>query len=118
MCGQTQPEAVGFLTDEYFPNLRKLGAEPGRGFYIPDDDPHDPNKRSISRSVPKPLGGGSRTAVFVPGQPGRPSQEEIKDPLTGQDMSTDWLIEFGFKVRLGEKPKTEEKSKGGDQGNP
>jgi hypothetical protein len=41
-----------------------------------------------------------------------------KDPVTGEDVSTDWRVEFEFKLKLGEKPvpgeeKTEPAKKSG-----
>ncbi len=59
--------------------------------------------------------GGGRSGDIIGGEygglmgmvPGMPQREEIdpfKDPVTGEDMKTDWRFTFSFKVQLGEMP--------------
>lgn len=36
-----------------------------------------------------------------------PAVEKGKDPMTGEDWSTDWKVEFSFKIKLGEPPQQE-----------
>ena len=108
LYGKGQGEAVGFLTDEYYRNLREKSAEPGLGFYIPDDDPKDNTKHNITRPVPRRLSAavqtlGVSTEKRGPGTSQEPGTAAI-DPITGEDMSNDWTIEFAFKVKIGEKP--------------
>lgn len=110
LYGNTQGEAISFLTDEYYRNLRDLTAQPGRGFYIPDDDPQDKTKHNISRPVPGRLGGKSkhRTGAGTIMAGSSTESSGLEDPVTKEDMGNDWSIGFSFKVKLGEKPQTQE----------
>ena len=112
--GANQGEAISFLSDQYFQNLRTLGSADGLDFFIPDDDPNDATKRSISRPVARPkrasLSGGSTV------RGGRDLGSSELDPVTGEDTSSDWLVEFSFKVKVGEKPQTDEKKGAPGQG--
>lgn len=105
LYGQTRTEAVRFLTEEYFPNLRQVSATPGLGFYIPDDDPQDRNVRYISEVFPQQIRPRGMAAAQMPGQ----EVPIIADPMTGEDIGTDWIVDFTFKVKLGEKPGGAEK---------
>ena len=52
LYGRTQPEAVAWLTQAFYENLRQKAREPGLGFYLPPEDAKDPQKRSIGNPSP------------------------------------------------------------------
>jgi hypothetical protein len=88
--------------------LRQRGQQAGLGFHIPDDDPKDRTKQAIG--VPNPVNYYQATAgvglqpvdVAQAGGPGT-SPVLYPDPITGEDMATDWKVKLAFKVKLGEK---------------
>lgn len=98
LYGQMQAEAVNFMTNEVYQRLRELANQPGTGFYIPEDDPAT-GQYNITNPLPRRMGG----AAAVTPAPGAPA---IADPVTNEDMSTDWQVDFSFKVYLGESPKS------------
>jgi type IV pilus assembly protein PilM len=106
--GQTQADAVAWLTQRYFENLRELSYRPGLGFYIPPDDPKDRTKKSISDPTPAKYSQAGPAGYSLPGAD--KSGVQFPDPLTGEETANDWRVEFAFKVKLGEPPKPEEKA--------
>lgn len=137
LYGREQSEAVHLLETEFFPRLLELGHQKGLGFWIPPTDEQntlDPEKKNLElhiRRVEAPSGtnvayvpglgarggaGGGRMAAGAPGLPtagttGGRNEPQYVDPVTGEDMSTDWIAEVGFKVLLGEPPE-ENKAQG------
>lgn len=124
LCGKGNEEQAqaGAFRQEYFQRLREAGSQPGLGFYIPDDDPKEkkPEKSAIYSPLPPKLvtpaagsgpsggkgGAGGAVAVAGPSGGGAPGQPAGNlDPITGESLDTDWVFEFGFKVKIGEKPK-------------
>jgi type IV pilus assembly protein PilM len=103
LYGERNGEVSDFMEKKYFSKLRELGSLEGRGFYIPDDDPRDPSKTAIALTAPFQRFTPPRTGL--PGAAAGPATTSFKDPVTGEDMSSDWRVEFGFKVKIGEKPK-------------
>lgn len=108
LYGDTRAQVSDFLENEYFSRLRKLASEAGRGFYIPDDQGAIATPR-FRRAAPSQLSGSGAAGGADASQ---------KDPVTGEDVSTDWRVEFEFKLKLGEKPvpgeeKTEPAKKSG-----
>jgi type IV pilus assembly protein PilM len=103
LYGRTQPEVI-----EWFKllraNLLERGQQAGLGFHIPDDDPKDPTKKAIAIQTPiKYIQGGAGISMQpVEAQPAL-AVVQYPDPLTGEDMGTDWKIKLAFKVKLGEK---------------
>ncbi|MFH1748657.1 MAG: type IV pilus assembly protein PilM [Planctomycetota bacterium] len=118
LYGESPGQAVSFLTEEYYGNLRNLASRPGLGFHVPDDpeDQNDQSKQIFTRPVPRRLGTGAQRSNPMSGaiNPGT-NQNVPLDPVTGEDMSSDWNIDFGFKVKLGEKPQTEQPGQPGAQ---
>ena len=115
-----QSEPVALITEDFYRNLRRLGNAPGLGFYIPEEDPKssDRDKANLGEPGVVPFAGGiGRTALPRPGNvPGftQPGDEETianPDPVTGEDMSTDWKFNLGFKIKLGEVPEGEAQAK-------
>jgi hypothetical protein len=107
LCGERERDVQDYLDEEYFKKLREVANQPGRGFYIPDDDPQDKSKPAIGLTVPF----RRLSAVRGPGAAGA-ADASLKDPITGEDMSNDCRVEYGFKVKLGEKSKpSDEKEK-------
>jgi type IV pilus assembly protein PilM len=120
--GRVYSEAIAFITNEFYENLRRAGRQPGTGFYIPEEDPGNrPHGKNLSTpnlsqyyseahrvgSFSTGSRGGVRGGSDVVGDfapPGAPESKGLTDPVTGEDMSTDWRFDFGFKVRLGEMP--------------
>jgi type IV pilus assembly protein PilM len=89
--------------------LRELAQVTGLGFHIPDDDPKDRTKQSISApSAVKYYQTGALPGGLQPqesAQPGGAAKGPVlyQDPVTGEDMATDWKVKLAFKVKLGEK---------------
>ncbi len=107
LYGRSQPEAAEWIKS-FLANLRERGQQPGLGFHIPEDDPKTPGGRAISEPTPvryhqTGLGGSLQPTDFA--RPGVPAAvaAQYPDPVTGEDMSTDWKLRFAFKVKLGEK---------------
>jgi len=116
--GRVKHEAVGWLTERYYPALREISRTPGLGFYIPDDDPKDALKKSIRDPT---LTRYHQVSSY--GQPGLPPPTGVAgvqypDPVTGEETATDWRVEFAFKVKLGEPPKEESKPESGESAPP
>ncbi len=136
LYGKQMSDAVRLLEDEVIPKLLELGHRRGQGFWIPAKDEQntlDPDQKNITLDI-RPVelqqaagasyyaagagAYGARTGgrVGMPGVgagPGPSAQSAVLDPVTGEDMSTDWQIELGFKVRLGEPPEEKSKAKEG-----
>ncbi len=118
MFGEAGNEVVGFLDNEFKARLLELGALPGRGFHIPAQDPSssDRDKRNVLSAVEKRFatGAGGFAAVAAratgasgaSGAGGEPEgpQALFPDPVTGEEMATDWQFSVSFKVKLGEPP--------------
>ncbi|MFQ5806382.1 MAG: type IV pilus assembly protein PilM [Phycisphaerae bacterium] len=121
LYGQQQSEAIKLITEEFYPELRRLGNVPGLGFYIPKEDPKSPDSDQANLRVPSvvPFTSGAGTVVGprsigrrlpLPGTPGTTEGDESvanPDPVTGEDMSFDWNFRLGFKIKLGEPPEPE-----------
>ncbi len=135
--GAEQSEAIKLITGEFYENLRRLGNRPGQGFYIPEEDPRNERNRNLDMPVvnryqadasqaprfgggagfsprgadPRMAGGmdviGEAGADFGAAAAAGPTAEKGRDPLTGEDWSTDWRVEFAFKIKLGEPPAQE-----------
>ncbi len=107
LYGRSQPEAMEWLMS-FREGLRQRGQQAGLGFHIPDDDPKDRTKQAIG--VPNPVKYYQATAgvglqpVDV-AQAGGPGTGPVlyPDPITNEDMATDWKVKLAFKVKLGEK---------------
>lgn len=122
LYGTLQSDAVDFIATKFYRRLLELGHTPGLGFYVPEKDPKSPERDKSNLPVPWPTRyAGSPAAAPLPSAmsgrtfapsptPGQPAGEPTvayPDPVTGEDMSTDWLFQVGFKVKLGEPPKDE-----------
>ena len=124
LYGETQYEAVTLISEVFYEQLRKLGREPGLGFFIPEKDPKSFDRDKANLRVPQvepfsgvrmsaPSGGPRMSGRMGMGPAGpQPSEEESSvaypDPVTGEDMSTDWKFSLSFKVKLGEPPVEEQ----------
>ncbi|MBP7748274.1 MAG: pilus assembly protein PilM [Phycisphaerae bacterium] len=104
LYGRTQAEAIKWLTEAYFENLREKSQTPGLGFYIPDPD--EKGKKYISDPIPVRYNPSVPTAYTPPGA--TPSAgggtAQLLDPVTGEDTSGDWKVSFAFMAKLGTKP--------------
>ncbi len=113
--GGTQVEASRFLTSELIPTIRQLGNVPGRGFFVPDSDPANPTGQNLP-TLPVITPRFDRGAALTP-TPGLPTTPSVAgtpdatkptalypDPVTGEEMVTDWRFQLGFKVKLGDPP--------------
>lgn len=105
LYGATQLEAVNLITEEYFNNLRTLGATPGLGFYIPDEDEKNVRnrKQNLRLFYIRPYLDRAPGMIEPPSIPGE-VPAAFADPLTGEDTRKDWKVEIGFKIKLGVKP--------------
>lgn len=118
LYGESDYEAVRLL-EEYFENLRKVGSRPGLGFHVMELDPKNeprktnPNLWSIARnSTPAqaapPAGRVGSGVVAAPSGAERDAELALwAEPGTGEDTRTDWNFEIGFKIKLGDKPASE-----------
>jgi len=105
LYGRRQSEASRWLESEYFVSLRELSRKADWGFYIPDDDPKEPDKRAIARLSLAPYFADLRTGTgFAPPGGAGPDVTKPRDPLTDEDASSDWRVELAFKVKLGPPP--------------
>ncbi len=105
LYGRRQSEASRWLESEFFVSLRELSRRADWGFYIPDDDPKEPDKRAIARLSLAPYFGDLRTgAGFAPPGGAGPEVAKPRDPVTDEDASSDWRVELAFKVKLGPPP--------------
>lgn len=102
LYGKSQPDATQFITTKVVERIHTLGKTPGMGFYVPDEDPKAQDKRNLAPESAFPLKyyGGVAPAVPDPSQQG----PLYKDPVTEEDMSTDWKVSFAFKIKLGDPP--------------
>jgi hypothetical protein len=105
LFGRDRADAVKWLMQGYYENLREQGRRAGLGFFIPPDDPKDPTKNAISDPSPTPY---YQTASFgqglAPPAGDAKTAVQIPDPITGEECATDWLVDFSFKVQLGAMP--------------
>lgn len=115
--GESQVEASRLLTNELIPAILRLGNIPGRGFYVPENDPANPSGRNlpvlptVGPRFDRGLGVAQvRIGAPPPGGPATPGDQKpavlYPDPVTGEDMITDWHFRIGFKVKLGEPPQS------------
>ena len=111
LYGKLQSEAIALIAEEFYPALRELGSQPGQGFYIPEQDPKNLDADKANLRTPSVVAFmGGRTVSYLPTAPGTPPDEDViayPDPVTGEDMSTDWTFSLGFKIKLGEAPEPE-----------
>jgi len=108
LYGRNQAEVIGEWFNSFRENLLMRGREAGLGFHIPDDDPKDAAKTAIAIQTPVKYYQGGTALGLQPvefQQPGGPGAGLVlfPDPVTGEDMSTDWKVKLAFKVKLGEK---------------
>jgi len=128
LYGAEQHQAASFLSDKFLPALMTLSRRPGLGFFIPtrDEQATSSDKRNLSINngrveyhearhaaapgVSTPF--SARGAVSpMPAAPGANPDESLvraPDPVTGEDMATDFRFNFGFKIKLGEPPAEEQ----------
>ncbi len=117
MYGEIISEVVGFLDNEFKSRLLELGAQPGRGFYVPAEDAmsasFDRQKRNVQSAVQPRFASVTGFAAARPaGAPGTgadPAASEgptalYPDPVTGEEMAKDWQYSISFKIKLGEPP--------------
>jgi hypothetical protein len=105
LYGTSRSAAIRWLQGEYFNNLRTNGQTPGLGFFIPDDNPEE-RVANIGEPVIRYYHDRRRGAA-----PGGTGADEVRDPVTGEDETNDWRVDFAFRVQLGvkpEAPKTEQ----------
>ncbi|MEP0846511.1 MAG: type IV pilus assembly protein PilM [Phycisphaerae bacterium] len=111
--GDNQPEAATLIADELIPTIQRLGQVVGRGFYVPEQDPRSPNGKNLRfPSILKRFDAAAAQASLPPapaaGAGAGPADTKPKalfpDPVTGEDMVTDWRFQIGFKVKLGDPP--------------
>lgn len=131
--GANEAEATTVLENEFFKNIKTLGARPKLGFYVLEKDPRNmrssenANVRLYSLASVKLAGfGGTAPVVGGPGgmsgrsggggaitpQGAAATEEDLDrarwaDPATGEDTRSDWRFEMGFKIKFGEKPAPE-----------
>jgi len=120
--GKVPSDAYNFFAERFNKRVLELGSQPGRGFYVPAEDPksNDPRERR-NLALPTVLVPLANSQQAVQGRPltrfaaqseaPKDSESEIppefRDPVTGEDIRTDWEFELGFKIKLGEPPAKE-----------
>lgn len=112
LFGTSPADASRWMDTELFARLREAGSKPGMGFFIPASDAAAGGTPVFARPLIRKAGGDQASnpppvAPPMPGQPvtpvPRPESGAI-DPITGEDMSNDWIVSFAFKVKRGEPP--------------
>lgn len=121
--GEDKASAFTLLESEFMPRLRQLAGRKGLGLHIPDEDPKTPSdQKKYSTLNVNEYYQRTRTAreLFGGNQPTGPAAAEEKppefaDPVTGEDMSSDWKFVINVKLKMGDKPepKSDETRKGG-----
>ncbi len=107
LFGRSEADAIKWVTESLYQRLRELGQRPGVGFHIPADDPQaGDEKRSVSNPKLSKYQAAAAPRQAEPGATGQPTAATAVslDPVTGEDTSTDWKVEFAFKVQFGEPP--------------
>lgn len=120
--GESQSAVLQMLTADYVPSLLKLGQRVGLGFHILPD-PNTGDQKTLATPYVRPyfnpqsFNTGSPGFGAQPVTPGGTTPEAPKniDPVTGEEMKTDWYFEIGFKVAMGDAPQ-EAAQPGQDQG--
>jgi len=120
LYGEEQSEAVKLISEEYFPELRRRASAPDLGFYIPAEDATNPARDKANlRFEVVPFGGAAgarmtrattRLRAMVAPPPTETQGEETvanPDPVTGEEMSSDWNFRLSFKIKLGQPPEPE-----------
>jgi len=118
LCGQDQSEAVELITENFFPRLEAMANAGGLGFYIPKKDPKnmtDRDQKNLRHSPPTRFMAPASMLRRAPVS-GAAVEDEIAipDPVTGEDMSTDWSYSVGFKIKLGEPPEAPQRESAND----
>ena len=115
LYGTSQAEAYAVITEELYKRLQDFGQASGLGFHVLPVKEDGPAGHFDAPQVLR-FGGAAVGTDALPGMmPGLPGaaptpdgepqiDPRFVDPVTGENMMNDWLFEFGFKVRLGEKP--------------
>lgn len=109
LFGREQQDAIGFLENEWLPRLKQMGATKGLGFFVVDDDPKAAEQKLLIPIVRSYYQRSSQNFLSRE-QPTQQGPKE-EDPVTGEDMMSDWKFEISFKVKLGEKPAKEGEQK-------
>jgi len=114
LYGNDRSEVSAMMNEEFFRNIRTLGSRPGLGFYVMDEDPKGTPEKSNPRLGPLtryygnlptvPVAAPKSAAGARPGDEADAEAKQFADPVTGEDMRTDWRFDVGFKVKLGDKP--------------
>ncbi|MGE3182813.1 MAG: type IV pilus assembly protein PilM [Phycisphaerae bacterium] len=100
LYGVSQSDASAVISGEVSQRLRELSQQPGLGFYIPRTEPEDLSKSFISKArIYQDLSTGIPTA----GNTSAGTAANV-DPGTGEPTYSDWNVEFGLKLKLGELP--------------
>ncbi|RMF77802.1 MAG: hypothetical protein D6744_10935 [Planctomycetota bacterium] len=126
LYGEDKSQPIELITREFYNRLLTLSREiPGLGFYVPRTDPQGPDNKNLDddyiavtrvydeRTAAGGLAGGrgARAGFAPPVTPEAAGEGEdvvlVPDPVTGEDMITDWETELVFKIKLGEPPKEE-----------
>lgn len=116
--GATRPDAIGFVSNEFFERIKKLGSDAKLAFHVPEQDQSspDPSKRNLrppsleqrATASVAPTGRGNRGTSFSPGAtPGEQPEGPLlvdPDPVTGEERKDDWHLSLAFKIKLGAAP--------------
>jgi hypothetical protein len=112
LFGETNSNAAKLITEEYYPRLKQLGSRSGLGFYLPESDARSNDKQNLQaptivKNFLQNQGNqfnpfGTPVRAEPTGDDGVP--EQFKDPVTEEDVRSDWSFEFGFKIKLGQAP--------------
>ncbi len=115
LYGTNKPDALRFVENELKPRLAEIGTQAGLGFYALIDEEQN---RPIVTVTPYYGDMAAQAGMHWMNQGGmlpRNTLDEVppefKDPVTGEDMRSDWRFNVVFKVMLGEPPKTEQNKK-------
>lgn len=106
ICRTPSEKQQAFVTNTLIDSLRKLGREPGLGFYV--------NRVILMSGSTLERGGATGTKKDRRG--GKSSGEDMQDALTGENISTDWECRILMDVVLGEIKPPEADSEDDEEG--
>jgi hypothetical protein len=109
LYGKDNAAAQRLFESEIEPLLAQLGTKKGLGFHVLAEDPKRDDKKNIVVQVVPYYQNAKNPFGQVLGGANDPNQADLyKDPLTDENMTTDWKFAISFKVQVGDAPEPEE----------
>jgi hypothetical protein len=118
LYGKSQADAMTFLTTEYLDPIKRLGRVSGLGFHVLDEKTPTESETNEPVLTPKSYYETENRSSLVDPNVAAGTEdvpEEFQDPITKEDMRSDWRFELTFKVKIGDMPEpaADKNNKGG-----